>query len=239
MIRKISVIAVLIIFAGGFAAAQELKIDYRFNTARTDSANYLTFQGPVRYAGVEADTFDSVSGASKSRSTAFFSPYLMDMYGRPVFSGGLRGVLLFAVAPPAMRTDDNLTAEKASDGTITIQYVHRGTAYKITTDKNGKLGFPRGGFSMRTIGYIQGAGPQVLSREFSSDGTAAAADWKKIWDPGIPGGKEITPGISARTGIIVSDSGDPQAMFNWDGTLQVTLEQNILKISGTLRPVKR
>jgi hypothetical protein len=29
------------------------------------------------------------------------------------------------------------------------------------------------------------------------------------------------------------------AMFNWDGTLQVQFENNILTIQGILRPVKR
>jgi hypothetical protein len=41
------------------------------------------------------------------------------------------------------------------------------------------------------------------------------------------------------TGSIQNDFGDLMAMYNWDGALAVTLENNILKISGTLRPVKR
>ena len=52
-------------------------------------------------------------------------------------------------------------------------YAHRGTAYRIfdTTDKTGKLQFPNGSFESRAIGYIVGGGPQVISKDFSADGT--------------------------------------------------------------------
>ncbi|MDR2484090.1 MAG: hypothetical protein LBD55_01685 [Treponema sp.] len=222
-----------------FAAAQELTINFRYNLAQPDSSNYLSFRSPIRYVAVEKDTFDGVSGASKFKSTALFGPVQTDMMGKATFPGGVRGLLLFPVASYDTCIEDKLQAAKASNGVITIEYVHRGVAYKISTDKSGKLGFPRGNFLMRTVGYIEGHNPQVISRDFAADGTAGSVDWKKVWDPHIAAGKEIASGVAARTGAIQNDYGDLMALFNWDGTLQVSYEEPILTISGTLKSVKR
>jgi hypothetical protein len=92
---------------------------------------------------------------------------------------------------------------------------------------------------MRTIGYIQGQGPQVISTDFSADKTAASVDWRKVWDSSTPSGKTIDSGSETRTGPIQNDYGDMMAMFNWDGTLQVSLENSILTIKGVIRPMKR
>ncbi len=236
---KILILTILFSLLGGFVFAQELAINYQFNVSKPDSANFISFKGPIRFISIEKDSLDTTTGASKFKTTSFFSPYLMDIQGKSIFSNGLRGVLLFPVAPLDYRTGDNFTVNKASNGVITIQYVHRGTAYKITTDKNGKIGFPKGDFLMRNIGYIQGAGPQVLSKDFSSDSTAKTVNWNKVWDTGVASGKEIAPGVTTKTGAVINDNGDPMAMYNWDGTLQVTFDNNILKISGSLKPVKR
>lgn len=235
--RLISAAALLLL--GGLAAAQELIIDYQYNTARPDPANYLSFRTPVYLINVDKDSLDSATGASKKRSTSFFGAFQMDMQGRATISAGVRGLFLFPVAPDITRLEDTLQVSKDSGGVITMQYVHRGVAYRISTGRDGKLGFPRGGCLMRTIGYIQGHDPQVLSRDFSAAGTASSVDWKKVWDPKTPSGREIAPGVSARTGAIQNDFGDFTAMYNWDGALQVSFENNILKISGALKAVKR
>ncbi|MDR2535473.1 MAG: hypothetical protein LBD29_05505 [Treponema sp.] len=237
--RFISFIIGIGLVATQFLSAQELVIKYQYNTANADGANYLSFRSPIRYVGVEKDTFDRISGASKFKSTALFSPIQTDMLGKATFPSGVRGLFLFPVADENTRLEDNLHVSKASNGVITIEYVHRGVAYKISTDKNGNLGFPRGNFLMRTIGYIEGHNPQVIAKEFAPTGAADSADWKKIWDPHIGGGKEVAPGVSAKIGAIQNDYGDLTAMFNWDGTLRVNYEEPILTISGTLRSVKR
>ncbi len=232
----------LFLLVGGvaFAAlAQDLTIDYQFNVAADDPANYLTFKGPIRYMMAEKDTFDTATGASKKNSTEMFMPYLYDVKGKQVFPLGLRGLFLFAVAPANMRTMDNLTVSKAPNGVITVQYVHRGTAYKLETDPQGRFTFPKGNYVRRTIGFIQGENPQVISTDFSSDGTAARVDWKKVWNPSVPGGKEIKAGVPTKTGAITDDNGVEDAMFQWQGTLQVSFERNILKINGGLTAVKR
>ena len=168
-----------------------------------------------------------------------FMPYLYDVKGKQVFPLGLRGLFLFAVAPKELRTGDNLTVSKAASGVITVQYVHRGTAYKLETDPQGRFTFPKGNYLRRTIGFIQGEAPQVISTDFSSDGTAAKVDWRKVWNASIPGGKEIKAGVPTKTGTITDDNGVDDAMFQWQGTLQVSFDRNILKISGGLTAVKK
>jgi hypothetical protein len=112
-------------------------------------------------------------------------------------------------------------------------------AYRIQTDEQGNFSFPRGGYVMRTIGYIKGADPLVIATDFSAAKTAESIDWRKVWDPAVPSGKTVDSGSDGKTGPIQNDFGDMMAMFNWDGTLQVSLENSILTIKGTLRPVKR
>ncbi len=236
--RFISFVAALAVL-GGAAFAQDLKIDYQVNVAAADAANYFTFTGPIRYMAADKDTLDATTGASKAGSTHFFQPYLLDVKGKNTMPSGLRGLFLFAVAATTQRTDDNLTVTKASNGVITIQYAHRGTGYKLVTDASGKLTFPKGNYVRRPIGFIQGAGPQVLSTDFSADGTAAKVDWSKVWNASIAGGKEIKAGVATKTGNILDDNGVAEAMFGWDGTLQVTFDKNILKIVGGLNAVKK
>jgi hypothetical protein len=239
MNRKLITLVTTLALVAGAAFAQDLKIDFQVNVAADDPANYFTFTGPIRYMAADKDTLDATTGASKAGSTHFFMPYLYDVKGKQTLPSGLRGLFLFAVAAKTQRTDDNLTAFKAADGTITIQYVHRGTAYGLITDKTGKFTFPKGNFFRRPIGYIQGAGPQVISTDFSADGTAAKIDWGKVWSKSIPGGKEIKAGVATKTGTVTDDNGVADAMFGWSGALQVTLDKNILKISGGLNAVKK
>lgn len=237
MNRKLFSFAAAFAVVAGAAFAQDLKIDYQVNVAAADSANYFTFAGPIRYMAADKDTLDATTGASKQESTHTFMPYLYDVKGKAALPTGLRGLFLFAVAPVTQRTDDNLTVT-TSGGVITVQYAHRGTAYKLVTDSKGQFSFPKGDFVRRPIGYIQGAGPQVIGSDFSANGTAAKIDWRKVWDAKIPGGKTIKEGVKTMTGTIADDNGVAEAMFKWEGKLQVTFEKNILKISGGLNAVK-
>jgi hypothetical protein len=145
---------------------------------------------------------------------------------------------MFPLAGDEVRREDNLHVYKEGN-VITMEYVHRGVAYRIQTDNNGNISLPRGSYVIRTIGYIQGHDPQVLSADFSSTGTAAGVDWKKVWDPQTPSGRSIDSSSNVVTGPIQNDYGDMMAMFNWDGTLEVRFENSVLTIKGSLRPVKR
>ncbi|MDR3147382.1 MAG: hypothetical protein LBU00_03275 [Treponema sp.] len=238
MARRCFGLLAILLALGGTLSAQDLTVDYRLNTAGPDGGNYLSYQSAIRYIAAEKDAFDAVTGASRQKSTSLFAPIQTDIMGRATISQGFRGILLFPVAPDTIRQEDKLHIYQAGD-IITIEYAHRGVAYRVQTDKNGNISFPRGGYVMRTIGYIQGQDPQVISRDFSSDGTADGIDWQKVWNPGTPSGRAVAAGNNALTGPIQNDYGDMMAMFNWDGTLQVRLAGTILTIQGTLRPVKR
>ena len=225
--------------ATGMAYTQDLNIDFRYNCARSDSGNYLSYTSGIRYIEANKDSFDAVSGASRQHSTSLFAPLETDIMGRATISKGFRGLLLFAVAADNIRLVNNLHVYREGK-VITMEFVNQGIAYQIQTDSQSRISFPRGRFLKRTIGYIQGNDPQVIARDFSSDGTAARVDWKKVWDSATPSGRAVAAGNSTQTGPIQTDYGDMMAMFNWDGTLDVQLDdQSVLTITGTLRPVKR
>ncbi|MGB4407812.1 MAG: hypothetical protein WBI82_13200 [Sphaerochaeta sp.] len=217
----------------------DLKIAYQVNLAKADADNYFSFTGNIRYMAVEKDQVDEVTGASLLGSTHLFHAYLYDVEGKTTMSSGLRGLFLFGVNPFTQMTGDNLNASKAADGTITIQYAHRGTAYRIATDKSGKLSFPNGTFESRAIGYITGGDPQVISKDFSTDGTSATVDWAKVWDSKVASGKLVDDKSTKKTGDIIKNADDPASMYYFDGDLMVTLENDILGINGTLTAVER
>jgi hypothetical protein len=235
--KKAAVLLVCFFAAGLAVWAQDFTVDYQYNVAAKDTGNYLTYSGPLRLVAVNKDTLDAVSGASKQRSTALFSAYQTDITGKAAFPSGVRSLFLYPVAPDTIRTDDALHVSKASNGVITAQFVHRGVAYRITTDAQGKLSFPKGNYTIRTVGFIQGAGPQVISTDFSSDGTAARIDWAKVWDAKIPAGKAVQGSSTAKTGAVTNDW-ETSTMFQWSGSLQFTFDRNILKIAGQLKAAR-
>jgi hypothetical protein len=236
--KKKAVIFLVLFGCGALLSAQDLSIDYRFDVSGRTGGNYLSYTSAIRYIAADKDSFDAVTGASQQKSTSLFAPIQTDIMGRATISGGFRSLLMFPLAADSVRVEDKLHVYK--EGTvITIEYVHRGAAYRIQTDKQGHISFPRGSYVMRTIGYIKGHDPQVISPDFSADRTAMGVDWKKVWDPKTPSGKTIDSDSETKTGPIQNDYGDMMAMFNWDGTLEVRFEDSILTIKGVLRPVKR
>ncbi|WP_028974436.1 hypothetical protein [Spirochaeta cellobiosiphila] len=196
--------------------SEDLVIDYQVNLSMDDPASHFNWKGNVRYMAAE-DKADTVSGASTEGSTHLFMMYLYDVEGKPTMSTGLRGLFLFGVNPHAQAIHDNLNASKMDDGSIVVQFVHRGTAYRFTTDSKGVLSLPDGSIEYRSIGT-----PQELKSEFSTDGTAAGVDFDKVWSTGV---KKEGP--------------SPEAMYFWDGDLKFTLEGDILTINGVLTSVEQ
>lgn len=238
--KKIALTVALLALAGlAFAqapAVPTLSIDYQVNAVAADDANnYLTFKGPV--ASSNKDQFDAVSGASKLESTFTFNYYRNDIFGKKILPGGLRGLFLYPIAGDKTRLEDGLNVAKLADGSIRIRYVHRGTANEVTTDKTGKLAFPGATFQARKIGYILGEGPQVISSEFSADGTAAKVDWAKVWDKSIAGGKVIGA-TTQKTGDIAADVANSE-ILGYEGALQFAFDGKILKIAGDLKILKK
>jgi hypothetical protein len=232
------IVFIILVGCDALLSAQDLSIDYRFNVLGQTGENYLSYTSGIRYILADKDSFDAVSGASRQKSTSLFAPLQTDIMGRATISTGFRGLLLFPLSSDATRIEDNLHVYKEG-ALIIMEYVHRGVAYRIQADAEGNISFPRGSYVMRTIGYITGHDPQVISSDFSANKTAAGVDWKKVWDPKIPSGRPIDSGSEVRTGPIQNDYGDMMAMFNWDGSLKVGFENSVLTIKGVLRPVKR
>jgi len=196
--------------------SEDLTIDFQVNLAGSDTDNYFNWKGNVRYMAAE-DKYDAVSGASEKGSTHLFMMYLYDVEAKTTMSSGLRGLFLFGVNGAEQSTVDNLNAAKNADGSITIQYVHRGTAYRFITDKSGVLSLPDGTFESRKIGT-----PKELEAEFTSDGTAQGVDFEKVWSSDI------------------STAADSlESMYFWDGDLQVALDGDMLTMKGVLTAVKR
>jgi hypothetical protein len=223
-----------------------LVIDYQFNVTAPDTANYLTFSGPQRFGRpdeskieVTKDSFDTVSGASRFKTTST----ILSAYQNDVFPSSVRGLLLFPVATDSLRIADIVTVTRANNGVITVQYVHRGAAYRITTDAQGRLSFPKANIQVRQVGFITAAGPQVIARDFSRTGEAAQIDWAKVWDTKIQPGRPIeglarangTAPANATTGAITNDW-ETSTNFHFSGNLQFAWDGKILRITGSLTP---
>lgn len=246
--RKLTVALVLLAMAlSAFAqAGPELKIDYSFNLAAADPGNYFYFTGPVRYMDSGTSRYsgtdgkdavgqpDATSHASKYHSTEIFNHYQYDYAGKKVIPAGLRGLFLFAVATDATRQADAPAVVKNADGSLTVRYVHRGTAYEFSTDKDGTIAFPTMGFKMRQIGHTDNA----ISPDFSSGGKVAGVDWAKVWNASIPDGKQVGT-TSSKTGKVSPDMPDPAAAIGYQGSLKASFDGKVLKISGTLSIVKK
>ncbi len=237
--KKSILLSLVLLLAGGMLVAQDLTIDYQYDITGTARTNYFSFSGPIRYMSADKDHYDGGTGASVHGSTALFQPYRNDVKGNTVMPSGMRGLFLFAVAEPDQPKIDNLQVEKASNGVITIQYAHRGTAYKIVTDRNGVISFPNAELYERKIGFIPRGAPQVISRDFSRNGEADRIDYDKVWSSGVAGGQLVQRGNDARTGSIEKVSADSDAMFYWSGDLKVTFSGNTLRINGGLNAVAR
>jgi len=239
MNKRTGIVFVLFVLVGASLIAQDLTIDFQLNTRRADPRNnFFPFEGPIRYMAADRDQVDTTTGASRQMSTEKFQPYRYDVLGKNAFPDTLRDLFLYGVNMyDAMEADAFDISEDG--GVITINYSHRGTAYQVITDRNGVVSLPAAQCSKRSIGYIQGGGPQVISTDFSSNGTAARIDWDKVWDSSVPGGKIVTAGVDRRTGDIVADVAKSDSMYYWEGELQFEWRRNILTVTGGLDAVAR
>jgi hypothetical protein len=236
MTKRILIVALLALALTAGAFAADLTISTQVNLAAADVANnFFTFKGGNGAA--DKDQFvpgpDATSGASKLESTVVFNSYRTDVKGKKLLPAGLRGLFLYGVADYGTLTADGLNASMAPNGVITIQSVHRGTAYKIVTDAAGKLAFPGATFLMRVVGTTA----NVIHTDFSATGKAVDVDWAKVWDASVADGKVIGT-TTSKTGKIGPDAVGSE-FFAWEGSLQVALKGTILTLNGDLNAVKR
>jgi hypothetical protein len=236
MSKKIILLVAALVLAGAAAFGADLSISSQVNVTSQDYANnFLTFKGAV--GSVMKDQFgpgaDANSGASKLMSTEFFNPYRSDVMGKKTLPSAVRNLFLYGIANNSIRVSDDLTVLKAADGTITIRSVHRGTAYQIVTDNEGKIQLPNANCKTRNIGTVS----YLISTDFSSTGKVADIDWAKVWDANVAGGKVIGT-TTSKTGNIVNDTAD-SSLYVFAGALQVTFDGTYLKVSGELNVAKR
>ena len=224
-----------LVCAGAFAA--DLSVESQFSvTGKDTSKAFLTVKGAQ--GSVDKDTLDAVTGASRSKGTEVWNAYRNGADNKPAFPAGLQSLFKYGVSPLNQFEADALSVVKAKDGVITFQYVHRGKAYRLSTDKTGALVLPLVGQS-RAIAVLDKAGNNVVSKVFSATGKVADLDWAKVWDTKIADGAVIAKVADAsgkvtevKTGKVVDDVATSTAAFT--GTIKVTFDGTWIRLVGDL-----
>lgn len=216
MNKKILTALLVVLTIASFAFAQKVTIDLKFNTVAADpKVNYFNWtKGKLSVK----DSFDAATGASKAGSTVEFNAVRYDnaeTTKKAAVPAGLRGLVLYPVSDDATRVFDAFTAT-AKGKDITVLFVHRGTAYEFTA-VGGKVNVLTG-FKMAPGLAAQVGGVFTVKPEYSKTGAESTnmndIDFSKVtW---------------------VADKFSPEASMHYEGTLAVTLKNNILTVKGTL-----
>ncbi len=199
--------------------AQSVKIDARMNVLSSDTADYLSW---TLGGKATKDSYDAASGASLSGSTGALDAVRYDAASskKAAIPVALRGLLLYPVSDFATTQYDALTVQ-ANGKALTVRYVHRGTAYELTTDKNGKFDVLTGAKSAKSLADNVG-GDFVLKPEFVKAGAdpkkMSSLDWSKI--------------------TLVPDAKDPAATRWYEGSLAFGYKAGVLTVKGTLNEKK-
>jgi hypothetical protein len=211
----------LFISCGG----ETVKIDYRMNVAEKTTGNYFKWTAKGASA---TDSFDAATGASKLQTTERFDRLVSydipenaaKRTGRTI-PGGLRSLFLFPVADDSIRVHDTL-AVTANGKQLTVRYVHRDSAYEISTDANGKLDVENACKIARGVAVTEDQQTFILKPEFSKSGQASANmsdfDWSKA--------------------NLQAEVFDNTAKRHYTGKLDAAFENNNLTIKGELKEVK-
>jgi len=238
MKKILSLFTASVVFAAG-AFAADLSVDAKLDLSGKGTAStYLTFSGKlisIEKAQVDPAKADALSAASTLEATEMWNMYRPDVKGSSTMPGGFQHLVKYAVSSSAQHKSDLPTAWKNADGSITIQFLHRGNAFKFTTDATGKLQLPIGDFKTRKIGAppAEGTLDSVISTDFSKDGTVAGIDWKKVWDPAVADGTVIAGQANQKTGKILDDKGASK-IYLWTGAIQLTLNGTVVTVKGDL-----
>ncbi|MDR3311528.1 MAG: hypothetical protein LBS64_00125 [Spirochaetaceae bacterium] len=216
--KKQFLLLVLVFSSVSVLWAQKASINMRFNVLKSETGkDYFIWSGEGRRY---SDNFDVISGASKLQSTRELNTVVYDsgnVDGRPAFPLGLRGLLLFAVAPYETVMNDDLRI--VADGSaLTIRFVHRGTAYEIVTDKRGRINLAdsckMAGSLTDTVGEKHLLKPQYVKSGVDPE-KMSSLDWSKI--------------------DLVPDTAASNAFRKYAGVLQAKYEEGILTVKGTVK----
>ncbi len=195
--------------------AQNVMIDERFNFAASDTANYLNWSLGNKST---KDKFDAASGASLSGTTSAVNAVRFDRAStkKAAIPVGLWGLLLYPVSDWGTATADAFTVTTAGKQ-ITVRFVHRGYAFELVTDAEGKFDPLTGAKYARGLADNVG-GEYVLKKEFVKKGGDSAKmadlDWSKV--------------------ALAPDSKSAQASRWYEGPLQFAVDKNVLTVKGTL-----
>lgn len=195
---------------------QKVSLDVRFNALAEDSANYFKWSEGGNAA--VADGYDAATGASKAQSTTRFDAvrYDNETSKKAAIPSGLRSLVLFPIASFDTAVNDAFTVTE-NGKQLTIRFVHRGTAYQIITDSNGKIDMATS-FSTAAGVADNIAGKFLLKDEYLVAGGAktdmSALDWTKI--------------------TLTADTAAADATRSFEGTLDASYKDGILTVKGSL-----
>jgi hypothetical protein len=199
-------------------SAQRAVIDFRFNTVKDDGKNYFNWSADGKSV---KDGFDAASGASKAKSTSEFNIVRFDSTGKKqAVPAGLRALVLYPETGRGTADSDAFTV-KSVWKKVTITFIHRGTAYKITSDGEGVIDTASDFLIAKDVGSNLG-GKFILKDEFVKTGgnknNMADLDWSKV--------------------TLVPDTADTDADYKYTGTLTSAVKDGILTVKGSLKKVK-
>jgi hypothetical protein len=215
--KIIGVMAVLFVCATASVAAQKATIDMKYKVGTDDASNYVNWSAD---GTTVKDGFDAASGASKSNTTKKFDVVRFDATGKKqAVPGGLRALVLFPVATSAVAKGDNLTV--TSEGKkVTITFIHRGTAYVITSDDKGNIDMATS--FKKAAGLADNVGGKfTLKSDFIAEGAdntnMASLDWGKV--------------------TLAADTADADAGYTYTGSLKAEYKDGVLTLKGNLKKV--
>lgn len=195
---------------------QKVSLDIRFNALAEDSTNYFKWSEGGNAA--VADGYDAATGASKAQSTTRFDAvrYDNETSKKAAIPSGLRSLVLFPIASFDTAVNDAFTVTE-NGKQLTIRFVHRGTAYQILTDSNGKIDIATS-FSTAAGVADNIAGKFLLKDEYlvagGSKNDMNALDWTKI--------------------TLTADTAAADATRSFEGTLDASYKNGILTVKGSL-----
>lgn len=213
---KFIIAALVLVAVAGLAVAQKVSIDFRFNTEAADAKNYFNWSANGKSV---KDGFDAATGASIAQSTTAFNivRYDNETTKKNAIPAGLRALVLYPVAAWNTATADAFTVT-ANGKQLVIRFIHRGTAYQITTDSKGKIDTDDSFKIAAGVGENVG-GKFLIKDEFLKSGgdkaNMADLDWSKI--------------------TLVDDEAAEDATVDYDGELTASLKKGILTIKGNLK----
>lgn len=213
---KFIIAALVLVAVAGLAVAQKVSIDFRFNTEAADAKNHFNWSANGKSV---KDGFDAATGASKAQSTTGFNVvrYDNETTKKNAIPTGLRALILYPIASWNTATADAFTVTE-NKKQLVIRFVHRGTAYQITTDSKGKI--ETGDSFKIATGIADNIGGKFMIKdEFLKSGgnkaNMADLDWSKI--------------------TLVDDEADDDATVEYEGTLTASLKKGILTVKGNLK----